>query len=112
VRILDGVDRVGDRGEEALCLASYQRLDQVVAARVATVGRHPGHASAADHVFDRNPLQPNGRRFVQSGVQYALAGAVGRHVHAATHGRAADHLDQLAVDHSAAAFVSAAPATR
>ena len=112
MRIVDSVDRVGDRGEEALGLASHQRLDQVVAARVAAVGRHPGHAGAADHVLDRNPLQPNGCRLLQRGIQYALAGAVGRLVHAAADGRAADHLDQLAVDHSAAASVSAAPAAR
>jgi len=37
VRILGGVDGVGDRAEEALSFASYQRLDQVVAARVAAV---------------------------------------------------------------------------
>ena len=66
VRIVDGVDRVGDRGEEALGLAPHQRLDQVVAARVAAVGRHPGHAGAADHVLDRNPLQPNGRGLLQA----------------------------------------------
>ena len=104
VRILDGVDRVGDRGEEALGLASHQRLDQVIAARVAAVGRHPGHACSADHILDRNPLQPNGSRFLKRGVEYALAGAVGRLVHAAAGGGAADDLDQLAVDHSAAAF--------
>jgi hypothetical protein len=106
VRILDDVDRVGDRCEEALSLASHQCLDQVIAARVAAVGRHSGYARSTDHLFDRNPLQPNGSCILKRGVQYALARAVGRLVHAAD-SRAADDLDQLAVDHSAAAFVGA-----
>ena len=112
VRILGGVDGVGDRGEEALSFASHQRLDQIVAARVAAVGRHPGYACAADDVLDCNPLQPNGCRFVQGGVQDALAGTVGGFVDVAACGRAADHFDQLGVDHSAAAFGTAAPSAR
>ncbi len=112
MRILGGVDGVGNCGEEALSFASNQRLDQVVAARIAAVRRHPGYARATDDVFDRNPLQPNGRCFVQGGVQYALAGAVGGLVDVAARGRAADHLDQLGVDHSAAAFGTAAPSAR
>ena len=107
VRILDDVDRTGDRGEEALSLSSHQRPDQVIAARVAALGRHSGYACSADHLFDRNPLQPNGSCFLKRGVQYALARAVGRLVHAAADSGAADNLDQLAVDHSAAAPVSA-----
>jgi len=108
VRILDDVDRTGDRGEEALSLSSHQRPDQVIAARVAALGRHSGYACSADHLLDRNPLQPNGSCFLKRGVKYALARAVGRLFHAAADGNAADHLDQLAVDHSAAAFVGAA----
>jgi hypothetical protein len=112
MRILDGVDRAGDRAEEALRLAPHECFDEVVAARAATVGRHPGYACAADHVLDRNPLQPNGCRFLRCGIEYALAGVVGRLVDAATHGRTADDFDQLAVDHCTAAFFSAAPAAR
>ena len=73
VRILDDVDRTGDRGEEALSLSSHQRPDQVIAARVAALGRHSGYACSADHLFDRNPLQPNGSCFLKRGVHYALA---------------------------------------
>ena len=101
LRILDSVDGVGDRGEEALGFAAHQRLDQIVAARIAAVGRHAGNPGAADHILDRNALQPNSGCFLQGGVQYALAGAVRGLVDVAARRCAADHLDHLSVDHSA-----------
>ena len=100
--ILDAVDGVGDRAEKALRLPAHQRLDQIVAPRVSAIGRHPRHARPPNHVLDRDALQPNGGGLGQRGVQDALTGAVGRLVDTAARARAADHLDELGVDHDAA----------
>ena len=61
-RMFDGVDPVGDRAEEPLRLPANQRLDEVVATRIAAIRRHSGHTSAAHDVFDRNALQSNRSR--------------------------------------------------
>lgn len=41
VRIIGGVDGIGDRAEEPLRLAADQRFDQIVAPGIAAVGGHP-----------------------------------------------------------------------
>ena len=112
VGVRDAFDGIGDRGEEALRLAAHQGLDKIVPARVATIGRHPRHTRPPNHIFDRDALQPNGGRLRQRGIQDALTGAVGRLVDAAACTRAADHLDNLGVDHDAATSVLATPAAR
>ena len=112
VGIGDRVDRVGDRGQEALGLAAHQRLDQIVAAGVAAVGGHPGNAGPPHHVLDRNALQANGGSLLHSSVEDALTGAVRRLVDAAASGRCADHLDELRIDHGAATSRIVAPAAR
>ena len=56
VRVLDGVDGVGNRGEKTLGFPAHQRLDQIVAAWIAAVGGHAGYAGTPNHVLDRNAL--------------------------------------------------------
>ena len=112
VGIRDGVDRIGDGGQEALGFTAHQRLDHIVAAGVAAVRGHPGHARSTHHIFDRNALQANGSGFHQGGIEDALAGAVRRIVDASARTRTADHLDELRVDHGAAASRIVAPAAR
>ena len=112
VGIVDAVDGVGYRAEKALRFPAHQRLDQIVAPRVSAVGGHPRHARPPNNVLDRDALQPNGGGLGQRGVQDALTGAVGGLVDTAARARAADHLDELGVDHDATTSERTVPAAR
>ncbi len=105
-----GLDGVGHRGQEPLRFPPDQRRDQIVAARIAPVGGHPGDAGPAHHVFDGDALQPDGCRLLQRGIQQPLAGAVGGFVDPASRPGAADDDDELGVDHRATTSGTGTPA--
>ena len=109
---VDGrVDSVGHRGQEPLGFPPDQPRDQIVAARIAPVGGHPGDAGPAHHVLDGEALQPDGCRLLQRGIQQPLAGAVGGFVDPATGPGAADDDDEVGVDHRATTSGSSGGAT-
>src|SRR5689334_7646794 len=112
VGVVGALDGVGHRSEKALRLPPHQCLDEVVAPWKPAICRHPRHTGPADHVFDRDALQPNSGGLGQCGVKYALAGPVGGLVDPASFTRPTDDLDELCADHDTATSGRTTPAAR
>ena len=113
LRIADRVDGVGDRAEKALASPAHQRLDQIVAARVSAVGGHQDTPARRTSVLDRDAVaaqRPRPRSRRRRGMRWLVRSADSSTT--AARGGAADHVDQLGVDHRAAASARAVPAAR